>query len=71
MREDEVNDVVGILLNRPKHSSLKRLDIICRISVDCATSIANLLKINKSIISLSCDADVICNDGIMAIAEAL
>jgi Ran GTPase-activating protein (RanGAP) involved in mRNA processing and transport len=69
--ENAVTDIVDILQNQPNHSSLKEICIRCAISIDNARLIANVFKINKSIVALECGMNTICSDGIAAIVGAL
>jgi Ran GTPase-activating protein (RanGAP) involved in mRNA processing and transport len=69
--ENEVTGVVRILQNQPNHSSMKILTICCNVSVDNVRLIANVLKINKSIIGLSIGNGRTCSQGVVAIVEAL
>lgn len=69
--EGKILEILDVLQNQPNHSSLKILKIDCKISVDCAISIANVLKINKSINTLDFSSGIICRDGVLAIFEAL
>lgn len=68
------NDVLFFLRKEPNHSSLKLLHIDCKISLYYVIWIANVLKSSKLIVELVFAryySGYVCNDGMIAIFEAL